>query len=202
MEDKEAILKDVLKNFAGLTDNDISVSLPLWRTRTIKKGEFFNRQNIVCKDLGIVVKGIFRIYYADDKHSEEKNMFFFSERQFIVSFRSFINQYPCHYYIEALEDAEIIYIPYLDLQRLYLTPTAWEKFGRLLAEQFFNYSQARAEELLFLSHEQHYLRLLDEHPNIVNRIAAYHISSYLGIKNPSLSRIRKRIQESAKYGQH
>jgi len=35
---------------------------------------------------------------------------------------------------------------------------------------------------------------LDEHPNIINRIPAYHIASFLGITNPSLSRIRKRIQ--------
>jgi hypothetical protein len=41
------------------------VSLPLWRTRKIFKGEFYNRQNVVCKDLGIVLKGIFRIYYYD-----------------------------------------------------------------------------------------------------------------------------------------
>lgn len=119
----------------------------------------------------------------------------FSEDQFIVSFRSFIYQFPCNYYIEALEDAEILYINYQDLQQLYEQSNEWQKFGRLLAEHFFNHSQGRTEDLLFLSHEARYVNLLATHPNILDRVPAYHIASFLGIKNPSLSRIRKRLSE-------
>lgn len=191
--DKLHLLQDVVNTFTGLNDTDLSMSLPFWKTRTITRGDFFNKQSVVCKDLGIVVKGIFRVYYYDSDSNEEKNIFFFSEKQFIVSFRSFIYQYPCHYYIEALEDAEILYIPYADLQHLYDSSKAWEKFGRLLAEHFFNQSQGRTEELLFLSHEARYLNLLKQHANIIQRVQSYHIASFLGIKNPSLSRIRKRL---------
>lgn len=193
MNEKHVVLAEVLKSFAALTDNDITVGLPLWRPRKILKGDFFNMQSFVCTDLALITKGIFRIYYVPPETSEEKNVYFFSEKQFLVSFRSFINQYPCYYYIQALEDAEIISINYKDLQYLYTTPTGWEKFGRLIAELFFNYSQSRAEEFLFNTAEERYIKMLGEHPNIVNRIPAYHISSYLGIKNPSLTRIKKRL---------
>ncbi|MBO9562065.1 MAG: Crp/Fnr family transcriptional regulator [Niastella sp.] len=193
--DKLSLLLKVLGNFAGLTEDDISVSLPLWKERTIAKNDYYNRQSIVCKDLGIVVKGIFRVFYYDDKTNEEKNMFFFSEDQFIVSFRSFILQYPCAYYIEALEEAQILYITYDDLHQLYNTHKCWEKFGRLLAEYFFNHSQGRVEELLLLTHEHRYQNLLQQHPTIFQRVQSYHIASFLGIKNQSLSRIRKRIAE-------
>lgn len=196
MEESSKYLQSIIAPFAGLTENDISVSLPFWRKRQIPKGNFYNKQNVVCKDLGIVVKGIFRVYYHDPETDEERNIFFFSEGQFIVSFRSFIYQYPCNYYIEALEDAEILYVPYQDLQNLYTEHKCWERFGRILAEHFFNQSQARAEGFQFLTHEQRYLNLINEHPNIVQRIPSYHIASYLGIKNPSLSRIKKRIQDS------
>jgi CRP-like cAMP-binding protein len=192
--DNHEILKLHLTSFAGLTENDISETKHYWKTRKIKKGDFFNMQNVVCNDLGFVVKGIFRIYYNDPITNEEKNIFFISENQFIVSFRSFISRYPCVYYIEALADSEIIYIMHRDLNNLYDTHAGWSKFGRVLAELFFNYSQGRTEELLFNSHEERFIKLLEEHPNIVSRIPAYHISSYLGITNPSLSRIRKRIQ--------
>lgn len=194
--DSTAILNNVLTSFAALTENDISVSASLWRRREIKKGDFYNKQNIVCKDLGIVVKGIFRVYYYDEKTDEEKNMFFFSEGQFIVSFRSFLYQYPCVYYIEALEDAEVVYLPYDDLQNLYTSHKPWERFGRILAEHFFNQSQGRSEELLFFSHEKRYQNLLVQHPNIVQRVPSFHIASYLGIKNQSLSRIKKRLQDN------
>ena len=194
MTDKNEIVSRHLKNFAALTDKDIAESQPFWKARKINKGDFFNMQRMVCNDLGLVVKGIFRIYYHDPKTEDDKNLFFFSENQFVVSFRSFISQSPCWYFIEAMEDSEIVFISYRDLNALYEANPGWAKFGRLLAELFFAYAQSRTEEFMFFSHEERYLRLLEEHPNIVDRIPAYHIASFLGITNPSLSRIRKRIK--------
>jgi CRP-like cAMP-binding protein len=201
MNDKNEIIAQHLRNFASLTDKDIDDGQPYWKPRTIKKGDFFNMQMMVCNDLGLVVKGIFRIYYHDPKTDSDKNLFFFSENQFVVSFRSFISQSTCYYFIEAMEDSEIVFISYKDLNHLYETNANWAKFGRLLAELFFAYAQTRTEEFVFFSHEERYLRLLEEHPNIIERIPSYHISSFLGITNPSLSRIRKRIKnnETASY---
>lgn len=183
-----------LQGFAPLTDKDISDSQPYWKLRKINKGHFFNMQSMVCNDLGLIVKGIFRIYYRDPELKEDKNLFFFAENQFVVSFRSFVSRNPCWYFIEAMEDSEILFISYKDLNRLYETHPNWGTFGRLLAELFFTIAQMRTEEFIFFSHEQRYSRLLEEHPDIIERIPAYHISSYLGITNPSLSRIRKRIE--------
>ena len=199
MTDKNDIIFQHLRDFAPLDDKDISDSQPFWKARKIKKGDFLNMQSMVCNDLGLVVKGIFRIYYREPDTKEDKNIFFFSENQFVVSFRSFVSRNPCWYFIEAMEDSEIFFISYKDLNGLYESNANWGKFGRLLAELFFTIAQTRTEEFIFFSHEQRYLRLLKEHPNIIERIPAYHISSYLGITNPSLSRIRKRI-ESKKNG--
>lgn len=183
-----------LQNFAPLTDKDISDSQTYWKPRKINKGDFFNMQSMVCNDLGLIVKGIFRIYYRDPQTKEDKNIFFFSEDQFVVSFRSFVSRKVCWYFIEAMEDSEIYFISHKDLNNLYETNANWARFGRLLAEHFFTIAQTRTEEFIFFSPEQRYLRLQEEHPHIVERIPAYHISSYLGITNPSLSRIRKRIE--------
>src|SRR3954451_7757665 len=115
MIEKNEIIARHLRNFAALTDKDIEESLAFWKPRTIAKGDFFNMQSMVCNDLGLVVKGIFRIYYHDPKTNTDKNLFFFSEDQFVVSFRSFISQKACWYYIEAMEDSEIVFISYKDL---------------------------------------------------------------------------------------
>ena len=193
MTDNDIIFQH-LRSFAQLTDNDINDSKPFWKARKMNKGDFFNMQQMVCNDLGLVVKGIFRIYYHNPNTEEDKNIYFFSENQFVVSFRSFVSRNACWYYIEAMEDSEIFFISYNDLNGLYETHPNWGKFGRLLAESFFNIAQTRTEEFIFFSHEERYTRLLKQHPHIIERIPAYHISSYLGITNPSLSRIRKRIE--------
>ncbi|MFD0793603.1 Crp/Fnr family transcriptional regulator [Mucilaginibacter litoreus] len=194
MTDRSDLLFRHLRDFAPLNDKDINDSRLLWKARKINKGDFFNMQSMVCNDLGLVVKGIFRIYYRHPNNEGDKNVFFFSENQFVVSFRSFVSRNPCWYYIEAMEDSEIYFISHKDLNMLYESHSNWATFGRLLAESFFTIAQTRTEEFIFFSHEQRYLRLLEQHPDIINRIPAYHISSYLGITNPSLSRIRKRIE--------
>jgi len=193
MTDRNDIIFKYLRDFAQLNDKDINDSQPFWKARKMIKGDFFNMQQMVCNDLGLIVKGIFRIYYRDPNTKEDKNVYFFSENQFVVSFRSFVTRNPCWYFIEAMEDSEIFFISYKDLNGLYESHPNWGKFGRLLAESFFNIAQMRTEEFIFFSHEQRYIRLLEQHPHIVERIPAYHISSYLGITNPSLSRIRKRV---------
>ncbi|CAM4000593.1 cAMP-binding domain of CRP or a regulatory subunit of cAMP-dependent protein kinases [Pedobacter westerhofensis] len=194
MTDTENIVSKHLKNFAQLNDKDISDSKTFWKSRRIRKGDFLNMQSMVCNDLALIVKGIFRIYYHDPETEVDKNLFFFSENQFVVSFKSFVTRNPCWYYIEAMEDSEVVFISYSNLNSLYATHLNWAKFGRLLAEQFFSIAQSRTEEFIFYTHEQRYLKLLNEQPGILERIPAYHISSYLGIKNPSLSRIRRRIE--------
>jgi CRP-like cAMP-binding protein len=194
MTDRQDIIFQHIRDFAPLNDKDIIDSKPFWKARKMNKGDFFNMQQMVCNDLGLVVKGIFRIYYHDPNTEEDKNIYFFSENQFLVSFRSFVSRNPCWYFIEAMEDSEIFFISYKDLNSLYETHPNWGKFGRLLAESFFNIAQTRTEEFIFFSHEDRYVRLLKQHPHIIERIPAYHISSYLGITNPSLSRIRKRVE--------
>jgi len=194
MTDKSDIIFQHLRNFAPLNDKDIRDSESFWKARKMNKGDYFNMQSMVCNDLGLIVKGIFRIYFRNPDTKEDKNIYFFSENQFVVSFRSFVSRSPCWYFIEAMEDSEIFFIAYKDLNNLYESHPNWGKFGRLLAESFFNLAQTRTEEFIFFSHEERFVRLLEAHPDIIERIPAYHISSYLGITNPSLSRIRKRIE--------
>lgn len=182
-----------LKLFADLTADDLDISTSFWHTKEYKKGDFFNQHKNICKYLGFISTGTFRSYIIDNKTNEEKNVFLYSKDQFVVPFKSFINQAPCDYYTQAMTNALIHYISRDDLETLYKQSHKWERFGRLMAEMAFNVTIERMESFIFKTPEERYLDLIKNHPNIFNNIPLYHISSYLGIKGPSLSRIRKRI---------
>lgn len=92
-----------------------------------------------------------------------------------------------------MTDSKVIYINIIDLLNLYQKSHQWERFGRLLAQEAFNLLINRTESFLFKTPEERYLDLIKHHPDIINSIPLYHISSYLGIQGPSLSRIRKRM---------
>lgn len=187
------ILKFALNQFADLTAEDVELSITFWQQKVYKKGEFYNQHKSVCKYLGFITTGVFRSYIIENKTSEEKNVFLYSQNQFVVTFKSFINQIPCDYHTQAMTDASVIYINITDLLSLYKQSHKWETFGRLLAQEAFNVSIRRTESFIFQTPEERYLDLIKYHPDIFNNIPLYHISSYLGIQGPSLSRIRKRI---------
>ena len=191
-------LKFALKHFSDLTDEDLELSRTKWKLVRYKKGEFFNEYQSVCKHLGFILEGCFRGYLIDADSGDEKNIFLYAKNGFIVSFRSFINQAPCDYHTQVLEDATVLCITYQSLQELYAQNHKWERLGRLMAQEAFNVALDRVESFIIRTPEQRYLKLLEEHPNICESVPLQHISSYLGIQGPSLSRIRKRISEKKK----
>jgi len=184
-----------LSEFAGLTSEDFLESENMWKRIDYQKGDCFNEYRTVCKYLGFISKGVFRSYITDEKTGDEKNVFLYSENQIVVPFTSFINQVPCNYCTEAITDAEVLRINVYDLLSLYKKSHAWERFGRLLAQTAFGVAIERTESLLFRTPEERYLDLIKQHPEIFDNVPLYHISSYLGIQGPSLSRIRKRISD-------
>lgn len=187
------LLGFTLKSFAGIDEDQFALSLPYWQKKQYGKGEFYNEYKNVCKHLGFILNGVFRTYYINSETSEEKNVFFFSQNQIVVSYKSFVTQTPCNYYTESMADSTILYIHFNNLKQLYQQSHQWERFGRIVAETAFDIAMTRAEDFLFLTPEERYLDLLKKHPDIFNNVPLYHIASYLGIQGPSLSRIRKRM---------
>lgn len=186
------LLQHAGAQFAGLTEEDFKLSLPYWKAQGFKKNDYYNRQNNVCKYLGFITSGIFRSYIIDKK-GEEVNAFIYPTHQFVVTFKSFIHQVPCDYHTVAMTDATTLCITLEDLHSLYDRSHNWERFGRLAAQVAFDYAIDRAEGLLFKTPEERYLDLVKRQPDIFNNVPLFHIATYLGIKGPSLSRIRKRL---------
>ncbi len=187
------IVQYALQQFAALDQKDFTLSSEYWKVRRYKKGEYYNEYRSVCRQLGFIIDGVFRSFVISEKTGEEKNVFFYSKNQFVVTFKSFIKQIPCDYHTQAMTDATVVYICVSDLLALYRQSHKWESFGRLLAQEAFNVAIDRTESLVFKTPEERYVHLLEHHPDILTTIPLYHVSSYLGIQGPSLSRIRKRI---------
>lgn len=186
------ILRHALAHFAQLSDEDFNLSLPYWKIKTYKKGEFYNPVGSICRYLGFTLAGYFRAYLTDNE-GNEKNIFLFLPQSVVVTYKSFLHQVPCDYNTEALTDAQTICITLVDLQSLYKKSHGWERFGRLMAEKAFDIANDRAESFMFKSAEERYLDLVKMQPDIIDNVPLYHISSYLGIAGPSLSRIRRKL---------
>lgn len=186
-------LKKGIMEFATMCEAEFNLSAKFWEVKKLKKGDFFTRKSTVCNNLGYILSGVFRAYYSDVETGTEKNLFFFSEGQFVVAYKSFISQTPSILNVQALTETLSYHIAFDNLHYLYSTSTSWERFGRLMAEQGMIMGSDNIELLQFESPEARYVRLMKKHPRIFSTVPLYHIASYLGVSGPSLRRIREKM---------
>jgi CRP/FNR family transcriptional regulator len=185
--------KNWLKKVSFLTEQDCALFEPFLTTKQIKEKDIFLSAGKVCKEIGFINSGAFRTYYlAEDR---EINTHFVFENSFVVDYDSFLQQKPSRYFIQALEDSEIVTFNLDTLQAAYNQSQNWERFGRMMAEESYKITTARVETFLFMDGEERYLNLLEKEPHLLNRVALYHIASYLGLERESLSRLRKKLQQ-------
>ncbi|RDC62420.1 Crp/Fnr family transcriptional regulator [Adhaeribacter pallidiroseus] len=180
-----AIMPMELEDFENL--------LPVLKSRTVKKGELILQENQVCRYIYFLCNGLVRMYYLDN--GKEISFRFTEGGNFFVDFQSFLTQKPSRYYWEAMQDVELLLIPYVSVQHIYKLYARWNYFGRAMAEHVYLQLNERVEMLLFMKPEERYKYLLKTNPTLINQVTLAHLSSYLGVKPESLSRIRKRISE-------
>jgi len=184
-------LLHAIQSVITLSPKEAEVVSTLFKRKSYRKGAFFLEDGHVCKHAGFIEKGLIRYYINDD--GVEKTYEFGQENNFVCNYESFLPQAPSTKVIQSLEDSIIWQISYADLQIFYQSVRDGERFGRLVIEQVFVKLLNALGSLYIDKPEQRYMKLLEEHPELQQRVSQYHIASYVGVKPQSLSRIRKRI---------
>jgi len=95
---------------------------------------------------------------------------------FSSDYYSFLNQKPSIIYSRALETSELFSLTHKDLSELYSRSTMGIWIGKAIAEQLFIQRQQIQIDLLTLTAEERYLKLLSEKPEIFQRVSLKHIA--------------------------
>lgn len=160
--------------------------------KKILKGQFLLRDGEICTGTFFVEKGLLRMY-SIDKNGKE-HIIQFAPENWLISDRSslFFNE-KSKYYIEAVEDSEILILKndfFMDLMEEF--PLTAEKNDLLLQKHIRNL-QNRVNSLLAETAEERYLNFIKMYPNLLLRVPQWMVASYLGITPESLSRVRKEL---------
>ena len=191
MFEKKSIV-DYLKQYNLFTDSEINEFISLATISTIKKGDFFIKQDEICTTLSFVNFGIFRSFYYSNNDEEITYCFTFPNT-LLVAYSSFITQNKSEENLQALTDSEIISISKNTLENLAKSNNKWLNFLKIIAEKeyvelekwIFNHQKSNAQK--------RYVDLIHNNPQFVQQIPLHYISSYLGITQRHLSRIRASI---------
>lgn len=163
----------------------------LFTIRTLEKGEYFIRAGEASEYSAFINAGLVRFFYQTPQ-GQEFNKSFVYENQFMGAYSAFLTQAPARFDIQALEACHLLVAKTRHMVDLFDKHLCWEKFGRILAEQLYIKKEQREAGFLLDDAETRYRNFLKRYPGLENRLAQYHIASYLGITPVALSRIRKK----------
>ncbi|WP_222852249.1 Crp/Fnr family transcriptional regulator [Olivibacter sp. SDN3] len=115
------------------------------------------------------------------------------EGEFITVIESFTARQPSKETLKMTKGARIYALGYKEFTALLDKYPTLEGAFRLVLQNTLIKCQARINDLLSLSAEEYYEKLISETPYILQAIPQYELSTYLGIKPQSLSRIRRKL---------
>ena len=181
-------LKAVAQKMSDIPDIDLTDFLKIFSLKRFPKRAVVIDKTNSTEKLFFIISGLVRIYYV--KEDKEITNWFIEENNFFAASYSLFTGEPNEYIYEALEDLEVLYCDYADMEKLYQAHHAYEHIGRKMIEYYYSVFLKKSYDVMFLSAEERYQNILDQHPEWMNRIPLKHIASYLGITQETLSRLR------------
>ncbi|HEX7754874.1 MAG TPA: Crp/Fnr family transcriptional regulator [Niabella sp.] len=155
------------------------------------KNKYLVTEGKVCKHLYFLQQGALRGYILVD--GKEITNWFGFEEAFITSFHSFITRQPSLENIQLIEGAVLWRISKEKLTELFDRHHEIERLVRIIYEKYYIRLEERYVNAQFKTATERYESLLHQSPHIIERVPLGYISSYLGITQETLSRIRSRF---------
>ncbi|POS00802.1 CRP-like cAMP-binding protein [Flavobacterium croceum DSM 17960] len=184
-------LINYISNLFDISNNDIRLLTHFFKNTNFSKGSILEKENIVAQKLYFIRNGFIRTFSNED--GIEITTQIVGENNFITGFNSFVSGFISKENIQCISDCEVLHITKSDYETLTKESAIWSTFCKQVYEKAITFNQQRTTDLLTLSAEKQYLKLLAEQPEIIQNVPIQHIASYIGIKPESLSRIRKKI---------
>lgn len=185
-----AIFKKHLSLLKYLNANDIDRGLSYFKPLSIKKGDFFIKENQICISIGFIIKGSVKAY-TTDKEGNQKIFCFGLENNFITVVESLQNQKPSLKNIQATEDSELFVISKADLNLLLSNSQAWQRLAQEITTQEYLEKERYLHHFQNQSVQIKFQNLVKFYPEIYNRMKLEDQASFIGTTTRSFNRAKK-----------
>ncbi|MDC7124937.1 MAG: Crp/Fnr family transcriptional regulator [Spirochaetales bacterium] len=193
IEKKDFLVKS-LGQYADIPADEINLLADIFKSRNIDKGFFFLQQGDHLSTVALICSGLFRVF-CTDLLGNERTLAFRRAGQFIAGYSPYIENREIWYSIQALEDAELIFINFSDYLALEKRHPCWTELTKNYMTELYIEKEDRERSLLQEDASTRYLNFKKKYPCYEKNISQYHIASYLGITPVSLSRLRASLKK-------
>lgn len=158
----------------------------------LKKNDFLVRENEVCRYFCFIESGI--LQHSILINDEEKTTFLALKNTVTSSLNSFLFEKPSRKSIKALFDCKLWFLDQSTFKDLVKTNEAFHQFYYTLIEKQICLIDDYRIDLLTLTPEERYSKLLATEPNLIQEVPLHYLASFLGISARHMSRIRKNVK--------
>lgn len=191
--ENKTLLTNYIKSFLNEDnlDNDLNAILDEFTFLSLKKNSFFTKEGEICNHFCFVESGI--LQHSIIVSGEEKTSYLALQNSVTSSLNSFLNKVPSRKSIKALSDCNLWIVDLETFQELVKNNKAFQQFYYHLIEKQICLIDDYRIDLLTLTPEERYKKLLANEPNLLQEVPLHYLASFLGISSRHMSRIRKNI---------
>ncbi|MCC8407503.1 Crp/Fnr family transcriptional regulator [Mucilaginibacter sp. UR6-1] len=178
-------------NYLPLTADEVELIRKALTPYKIRRKQYLLQPGFHCKFYAFIVKGAMRQYFLDQKGGLHM-VCLGIENRWIGDRESYVLYRPSNYYIEAVEDTEMLLIRRSDLPDLMKVPACAQMLRELDSRDIIA-CQRRLNAAISVTALERYKDFIACHPELIERFPQRDIASYLGINKDSLSRIKRQL---------
>lgn len=187
-----SVFKNYIQTKTNINDEQFDIISAHLSTKKVEKNTVLLREGDLCSLGFFVSKGLLRSYTLDS-FGKEHIIQFAPEDAWITDRNSLFFDQPAMFFIDAIEDSEVVVIKKGFEEESEKIIPGFNKFTIRILHNFTHFMQKGISLLLGATAEQRYLDFIDLYPNLTLRVPQWMIASYLGITPESLSRVRKEL---------
>ncbi len=183
-------LLDYISKRVEINSDNKNLISSLSKTLELKKGTQLIKPNQSVDKTYFVLKGCLRSF-INDKDGKEHTLQFALKEEWISDYIAIFNNESSTQTIECVSDCTVIEVSIHEgLENLFSKLPEIETLHRKNLQRHIVSLQKRILNQLQLSSQERYIQFQKQYPNIEKYALNYHIASYLGITQQSLSRLR------------
>jgi len=191
------VLQKYLKARAEFTDEEFDFMRAMFVSRTLHPNEPLQRAGEIAKHAAFVARGCLRSYVIDSK-GKEHIVQFAPENWWLADSISLATQTPSQYFIDAIEDSEVLLIEPASHETLVNRIPGYAAAFRTGLQKHAAAKDQRIVNSLSTTAEERYRDFLTMYPSIAGRVPQWMIASYLGVSPETISRIRKKFARKSR----
>jgi CRP-like cAMP-binding protein len=177
---------------AGFDEIDSEKIASHFKRQLFNAGEYFVKEGKISLQMGFIETGQLQ-YYSMNEKGEERTTYISLPHTFAASLLTYLTETPARENIRALTDATLWVIEKSDVLALQNQIPGFKDFYIQLIEWQICCIDKAKFDLITLTAEQRYEKVMREEPELLQQVPLQYIASMLGITPRHLSRLRKNI---------